>query len=89
MDLAINSLPDGSVGYSPFFLDYDYHPTIPADLQCGKKETSNETIGNFCKRLKEVWHGTHGNMQKAVALQAKYYNERHKMINFEMRNYLF
>ena len=33
-----------------------------------------------------MWDIAHGNMQKAVALQGKYYNERHKTIDVEMGN---
>ena len=86
VELDINSLPNKNSGYSPFFLNFGYHPTGPADLLCGKEETSDEKIGTFCKRMKEVWDIAYGNMQKAVALQAKYYNKRHKMIDFKIGN---
>ena len=44
VELAINSLPNRSTGYSPFFLNFGYHPTVPADLLCGNEITSNEIV---------------------------------------------
>ena len=39
--------------------------------------------------MKEVCVIAYGNMQKVVALQTKYYNERHKAIDFEIGNLAF
>lgn len=37
VELAINSSPNHSIGYSPFFLNYGYDITVPADLVSGDK----------------------------------------------------
>ena len=47
VELAINSLPNRNTGYSQFFWNYRYHPTVPADLLCGKETISNEIVGQF------------------------------------------
>ena len=86
MELAINSLPNGSMGYSPFFLNYGYHPTLPADLLCGKVMTNNEAIESFFQQMKDAWNSAYENMRKLISLQAKYYNEQHKMINYEVND---
>ena len=35
VERAISSLSSRNTGYSPFFLNFGYHPTLPADLMCG------------------------------------------------------
>ena len=74
MELTVNFLPNRSPWYSPFFLNYGYHPTEQADLLCGNEITSNEIAGNFCKRMKDVWDVAYENMKKATILQGKHYN---------------
>ena len=32
VEMSINSLPNRSIGFSPFFLNYGYHPVAP--VQC-------------------------------------------------------
>ena len=40
----INSLPNCSIGCSLFFLNYGFHPTVPAELIKGNEEIRQETI---------------------------------------------
>ena len=55
VDLVTNSLLNRSTGYSTFFVNYGYHPTVPDDLLCGNEMTNNERVGKFCKRINIVW----------------------------------
>lgn len=52
VELAINSLPNHSIGYVPFFLNYGYHPIVPVDLIDGTQLTQQESVSQFCKRMK-------------------------------------
>ena len=70
VDLVINHFPNRSTGYSPFFPNYGYHPTVPADFLCGNEIATNETVVQFCKRMKSVWETPHENMKKAITLHA-------------------
>ena len=36
-EFAINSLPNRSTGYSPFYLNYGYHPVVPSELIKGDR----------------------------------------------------
>ena len=38
VEMVINSLPNRSTGYSPFFLVYGYHPVLPVELLKGDEE---------------------------------------------------
>ena len=75
MELSISSLANKSIGYSSLVLKCEYHPTVPYNLLCGKAETNNEIVGNFCKRMKDVWVVAYENMKKAIFLQIKCYNK--------------
>ena len=55
IELAINSLPNRSTGYSPFFLNYGVHPAVPAELIKGNEEIRQETIANFIGRMHRSW----------------------------------
>ena len=59
IEIAINSLPNRNTGYSPFYLNYGFHPTVPAELIKGNEEIRQETIANLLVVCIEVgrWHG--------------------------------
>ena len=40
VELAIKSMPNKNTVYSPFNLNYGYHPTVPSDLIDGSGTTS-------------------------------------------------
>ena len=48
--MVINSLPNRSTGYSPFFLMYGYHPVLPVELLKGDESTNVETVSKFLER---------------------------------------
>ena len=56
IEMVINSLPNRSTGYSPFFLMYGYHPVLPVELLKGDESTNVETLSKFLERTQEVWH---------------------------------
>ena len=47
--MTINSLPNSSTGYSPFYLNYGYHPVLPVELLKGDEEVKIEAVDNFCQ----------------------------------------
>ena len=49
VELAINSSVNRSTGYTPFYLNYGFDPTVPADLIKGNEEVQNETVGQFVR----------------------------------------
>ena len=82
VEMVINSLPNRSTGYSPFFLMYGYHPVLPVELLKGDEETKVETVAKYLERTQEVWHRARTQMKKAVAIQQSYYNQKHRDISF-------
>ena len=54
IEMTINSLPNSSTGYSSFFLNYGYHPTVPIELLKGNEEIRNEVVDNFVNRVQQT-----------------------------------
>ena len=55
VEMVINSLPNRSTRYNPFFLMYGYHPVLPVELLKGNESTNVETLSRFLERTQEVW----------------------------------
>ena len=82
VEMVINSLPNRSTGYSPFFLMYGYHPVLPVELLKGDETTNVETVSKFLERTQEVWRTARVQMEKAVTTQKAYYDRKHRDIQF-------
>ena len=82
VELAINSLPNQSTGFSPFFLNYGYEPVTPVQLIKGNEEIKTESISSFVKRITSVWELARDNLKRSLNLQAKYHDKKHKRIEF-------
>ena len=80
--MVINLLPNMSIGYSPFYLMYGYHPVLPVELLKGDESTNVETLSKFLDRTQEVWRNARVQMEKAVAAQKRYYDRKHRDIHF-------
>ena len=80
--MVVNSLPNRNTGYSSFFLMYGYHPVLPIELLKGDESTNVETLSNFLERTQEVWRHGRMHMEKAVVAQKKYYDQKHKDVQF-------
>ena len=50
VEMMINSLPNKSTRYSPFFLMYGYHPVLLVELLKGDESTNVETLSRFLER---------------------------------------
>ena len=83
LELAINSLPNRSTGYSPFFLNYGFHPTVPAELIKGNEEIRQETIANFVGRMYKSWQVARRRLFESVQQQAKWYDARHRPVSYK------
>ena len=82
MEMVINSLPNRSTGYSPFYLVYGYHPVLPVELLKGDEKTNVESVEKFVERTQAVWRHAQEQMQKAVTTQKAYYDRKHRDVQF-------
>ena len=83
VELATNSLPNQSTGFSPFFLNYGYEPVTPVQLVKGNEEIKTESIGSFVRRITSIWELARDNLKRSVNLQAKYYDKKHRSVEFD------
>ena len=82
VELAINSLPNRSTGYSPFFLMYGYNPVLPIELIKGDEVVSNEMVSTFVERMKMIWQKAQTQLKKSIRMQEEYYNRKHRDVRY-------
>ena len=63
VELVINSLPNQSTGFSPFYLNYGYEPVTPIQLLKGDEEIKTESIGSFVRRITSDWELARENLK--------------------------
>ena len=68
VELVINSLPNQSTGFSPFYLNYGYEPVTPIQLVKGNEEAKTESIGSFIRRITSDWEMARKNLKRSVDL---------------------
>ena len=51
VELVINSLPNKSTGFNPFYLHYGHEPVLPIQLIEGDEEIRTDSICSFVRRL--------------------------------------
>ena len=78
----INSLPNKSTGFSPFYLNYGHEHVLPIQLIKGDEEIRTESIGSFVRRVTSDWKLPKENLQRGIGLQQKYYNRKHRDVQF-------
>ena len=84
VELVINSLPNSSTGFSPFYLNYGYEPITPVQLIKGDEIANTESVASFAKRIASNWRLARENLERSVRLQAKYYDKRHRDVKFQV-----
>ena len=84
VELAINSLPNASTGFTPFFLNYGYEPVTPIQLLRGDEIATTESVEVFVQRLSSDWKLARHNLDRSVRLQAKYYDAKHRDVGFKV-----
>ena len=84
VEMVVNSLPNMSTSYSPFYLMYGHHPVLPVELLRGDESTNVEVLSKFLERTQEVWRQVRVQMEKAVAIQKSYYDKKHRDIQFSV-----
>ena len=64
--MTINSLPNSSTGYSPFYLNYGYHPVLLVELLKGDENVPMEAVENFVERVQNEWRRAKDNLLQSV-----------------------
>ena len=69
MELVLNSLPNLSTGFSPFYLNYGYEPVTPIQLIKGDEIANTESVASFARRIASDWRLARENLERSVRLQ--------------------
>ena len=83
VELVINSLPNVSTGFTPFYLNYGYEPVTPIQLLKGDEIANTESVAAFTRRVASDWKLARENLERSVQLQAKYYDKRHRDVSYK------
>ena len=86
--MTINSYPNSSTRYSPFFLNYGYHPIAPVELLKGVEDIKIEAVENFVSRVQHVWNQAKKNLLSSVEKQQKYYNMHHRAVEHRVGDFV-
>ena len=69
IEFVINNSPSQSTGYTPFYLNYGYHPATPLDLIRDSKTTAVEGVNVFTQRLERISQRAGQMLQRAQERQ--------------------
>ena len=84
VEMTINSSPNSSTGYTPFFLNYGFHPVAPTKLLPVDEISAVEPVENFVDRIRTFCKTSRESLQKSVVKQARLYNKKHRPVEFEV-----
>ena len=84
VELVINSLPNSSNGFSPFYLNYGYEPVTPIQLLWGDELATTESVASFVQRVASDWKLARQNLDRSVRLQQKYYDKKHRGVGYKV-----
>ena len=82
--MVINSLPNQSTRFSPFYLNYGHETVTPIQLLKGDESSSTESVDSFIRRVTSDWKLARENLQRSVGLQQKYYDRRHRDVHYKV-----
>ena len=69
VEFVINNSPSQSTGYTPFFLNYGYHPATPMDLIRDSQSTAVEGVNVFMQRMERTFSRASQMLQRAQERQ--------------------
>ena len=55
VEFVINNSPSQSTGYTPFFLNFGYHPATPLDILRDVDSSCVETVQVFTRRMQQAF----------------------------------
>ena len=84
VEMVINSLPNSSTGFSPFFLNYGHEPVMPVQLLEGNEKISTKSVASFIQKVTSDWELAQENLKRSIGLQQCYYDRKHTDVHSKM-----
>jgi hypothetical protein len=88
IEFSLNSHPNRSTGFSPFYLNFGYHPVTPNELLTGPVESCVESVSRFTQRLTSSFNKAKEHLRVAQESYKKYYDRRHRPVEFNTGQYV-
>ena len=83
-EFALNNSVNASTGFTPFFLNYGYHPRTPASLVSSPVTQAVPATDAFVKRLKDNLDVATRRLQEAQSRQAHYADQHRRDHTFHV-----
>ena len=77
-EFVVNNTPSQATGYTPFYLNYGYHPCTPADLIRDADTTFQEGVNTFITRMKRTFKKATEYLHRAQERQKTYADKRRR-----------
>ena len=81
---VINASPSVTTGYSPFFLNYGFHPVTPLEMMRDREECIVESTEDFLTRMDTAFQAAKRQLEKAQLQMKQQADKRRKKISFEV-----
>ena len=83
VEFCINSQPNRSTGFSPFYLNYGYHPVTPQELLTGRERISVESVYRFTRRMRHTFKKAQDNLRTAQEAYKRQYDRHRRQATFQ------
>ena len=84
VEFVINSSPAQSTGYTPFFLNFGYHPCTPVDILRDSEESTVETVKQFSLRMQRAFSRAQFHLNRAQERQKLQADRRRREQQFHV-----
>ena len=84
IEFAVNNTPNRTTGYTPFYLNYGYHPLQPLQLFHSSTETTNEAVSSFTSKLQDDFNTALGQLRRAQEQMQKNANQHRRVADYNV-----
>ena len=86
VQFVVNSSPSVSTGYSPFFLNFGFHPVTPIEMMRDRSESSVESTEEFLRRMNTVFDAAKKQMEKSHNQMKQHADKKRKDVSFAVND---
>jgi hypothetical protein len=88
VEFILNSYPNRSTGYSPFFLNYGYEPTTPQVFLRDRRFILNESVGQFLNRMDDIFDRSQQNVRRANQQAKARYDKGRREVEYAVGDWV-
>ena len=84
VEYTLNNTVSKSTGYTPFYLQYGFHPESPMDLMVQHNEGASEAVNTWTRRMQKDFHEALTNLQIAVQSQVHQADKHRRHVEYKV-----